>query len=776
MLTFKDQRIPKFGFTSADPTSDLPADILITGSKNLMYRGQNELEAVGGFKQSTYGGIPNRGGDLSMIIGKGWAVIGDMLDEGAGNITEFVGRSLWFTGVGDITAFNPGITAAPQALGNSPSQNNIPQVCVLNDTKNGYSTPFQIGLLKQFEAPLFLVATTGVLNKLNGTYSLVVTWLRDATGAESLPSPPSNISQFSNQTGIIQFPISTNPVNPRDRWRIYGTPSGFGAIGGYFFFTEIPERRVNTETGAGYAVESGVGFNVFRRNPTVTGFFSSEQIGKRLIFRDVSNAILHTATVTSVTTNTFTVKGVTYGDKITFSPAYSGALTNTTHNWSIDSFITALRQINIEWFDNELAAQQPPTDFFPPATTASFIAALGNVMVLVGTEDGLGVAVSVPNFPEAFPPDFRMNLSEPPVGVLSRPQDGFLYILGENSVTELRRTSSDLTPVAPRVVADQVGAAGQRAACMAGNDIYLFTKSKIPARVLSNGAVDTTFGNRVEALTKTWNEKKVSVSFDERKSYIAYCHGTAMLLYYPAFDYWTPPVDTTTIHVDGRPTGNSTSAFSLSGLIHTSFYGIQHTESGISANAGTNAAVGDSGDFSAADVGRVLRVPGAGPAGAEYVGLITAFSPTTTVLVTPNFSTNVSGVTVTVEGFNLYTFDRDTDNVDLTHSCEWVSRFAFGDYGLGLKPKTVTKAIVGMKSEATQKTIKFFRNFNLSASMGTDRSFTTTSGNHINNIVDCNNGEGQLIAAELSGNESRSKIYFLQLSGYASGIETNFGV
>jgi hypothetical protein len=754
---------------------------MITGSQNLMFRGVNELEVVGGFERTNYGGgNPNAGGDISQLVGKGYAIIGDQLNEGAGNITEFVGRSLWFTGVGDITVYMPGITAAPQALGNSPLQNNIPQVVVLNQTKNGYTSPFQVGLLDQLTAPTLLVATTPVLSKLNGTYSVQLTWFRDGTGGESLPSPPSNVVQFSNQTGLLNFPPPTNSANPRDRWRVFVTPSGFGAIGGYFFLTEVPERRVLTETGAGYAVESVVGFNAFRLNPNPTGFFSSEQIGKRLIFRDVSNVILHTATVTSVITNTFTIKGVTYGDRITFSPAYSGALSNTTHNWSIDSTVdgTNLRQINIEWFDNELIAVSPPIDAFPPATTASFIAALSNVMILIGTEEGLGIAVSVPNFPEAYPPDFRQNLSETPVGVLSRPQDGFLYVLCENSVHELRWTGAVTgSPISVRPVSNQVGAASQRAACQAGDDIYLFTKSKIPARILANGIIDISFGDRVEALMKTWDSSKVSLTFDEKKGYIAYCHNMTMLLYYPARDAWSAPIDITSIEAAGRPTGGSiSSAFTLGGLPHISFYEIR-----VIANlqtTATSATVTNAQPvFDPTDVGRFIRIPTAGPAGAEVFAKIITFNTQFSV-VTDTVMTNSVTVSATIEGFSLFTFDRNMSNVDLTYVADWKARFAFTDYGKEIEAKTLTKAVIGMKSSNTVHTMRFFRNYKLSAQMGADKTFTALAptGDHINNIVDLNHGEGQLISTELSGSSSRAKIYFIQVEGFTSGIRANFGV
>ena len=777
MITFDQVRIPRQGFTSVDPTADVPEDSLILGSKNLMYRGQNELESIGGFKRTLYGGVSNIGGDVTQIVGKGWAAIGDTVGEGSGNAVEGVGRSIWFTGTGDVTVYNPGITAAPQALGNSPLQNFIPQVCVLNEARNGYTTPFQVGLLKQITAPTFLVSATGVLNKLNGSYSVQLTWFRDATGAESLPSPPSNVTQFSNQTAILKFPLPTNAANPRDRWRVFGTAAGFGTVGGYFFHSEVPERRVSSESGNGYAVESGVGFNVFRRNPTVTGYFSSEQIGKRLVIYNNVAAVLHIATVTGVTTNTFTVKGVTYGDKITFSPAYSGALTNVLDAWSIDSVINdaAGRQILIEWFDNELGPEQPPTDFFPPATTATFIAGLGSSMILIGTADGNGIATSVPNFPEAFPPDFRSNLSEPPVGVLSRPQDGFLYVLGENSISVLSRTNSINNPILPDVVTDQVGVANQRAACMAGSDIYVFTKSKTAARVGSDGSLNLSFANRVEAIMKTWDETKVSVQFDERKGYVAYIHDTTMLLYYPAFDVWSTPVDVTDIEVAGKVQGSIKSAFTMRGLIHVSAF-VSTRSVNISASPGT-VIFSDFGAFTQNDVNRTILIPGAGPGASLYTGTILTVNGNGDVMtVEPALTLAVVTQPSTLGGFGMYTFDRDTSNIDLNFDSNWVARFSFSDYGVGLKPKTVTKAIVGMKSEAVVHTLKFWRNFKTDVQMGTSRTFTSLAGNHINNIVDCDEGEGQLISAELSGFESRAKIFFIQLNGYASGIETNYGL
>lgn len=778
---FKDVHIPKLGFTSADPTTSIPKDSLITGSQNLMYRGVDELETVGGFRRVTYGGIGNRGGDISQIVGSGWAAIGDTLDEGAGNIVEFVGRSLWFTGVGDITVFMPGITAAPQALGNSPSQNFIPQVVALNDAKNGYTVPFQVGLLDQLTAPTLIVSPTPLLSKLNGTYSVQLTWFRDATGGESLPSPPSNVVQFSNQTGILKFPLSTNAPNPRDRWRVFCTASGFGAIGGYFFLREVPERRVNLEDGNGYAVEnSGGGFNVFRRNPTVTGFFSSEQIGKRLVILNSVSSVLHVATITAVTTNTFAVKGVTYGDKVIFTPAYSGALTNTTDIWSLDSVITDPfgRELQLEWFDNELIPVSPPIDAFPPSTTATFIGALSNVMILIGTEEGNGIAVSSPNFPEAYPPDFRQNLPETPVGVLSRPQDRFLYVLCQNSIHELAWTGAvSGSPIAPRAVSNQIGAAHQRCACFAGNDIYLFTSTKKPARILFNGIIDVNFGDRVKAITETWIARKTSVSFDEGKNYVCYTNGTTMLLYYPGYDYWAPPTFLSEIENNGRPKGDIVSAFTLGGIIHTSVFTPSRTET-VSASPGITVTTG-AGELTASDVNVTISIPGAGVAGATYLGQIqTVDGGGGSFTVLPAISTSVSSVTATLGGFGLSTFDRDTDNVDLAFISIWKARFAFSDYGQELLPKTLTRSVVGMKSSDTTHTLRFFRNYKLSAQMGTDKTFTALSptGDHINNIVDLNHGEGQIISTELSGNSSRAKIYFVQVEGTTSGIRANFGV
>jgi hypothetical protein len=290
---------------------------------------------------------------------------------------------------------------------------------------------------------------------------------------------------------------------------------------------------------------------------------------------------------------------------------------------------------------------------------------------------------------------------------------------------------------------------------------------------MPDGSVDTVFGNRVEAMTKTWTADEVSVSFDERKGYVAYCFGNNLLLYYPGSDYWAPPVDILFIETIAAPGTFLRSAFTLNGVIHTSFYSIELVT--VTTAASSTTVNSSTNSFKPSDTGKKLTIPGAGPAGGNLIVTFTYVSANSGTMSLAATGT-VTDTLASMEGFDLWTFDRDTNNNDLTFDCEWTARFSFGDYGNGLMPKTVTKAVVGMKSEATQHTLRFFRNFKTDAQMGVDRNFTTPSGNHINNIVDCNDGEGQLISVELEGNESRSKVFFIQLEGYASGIETNYGL
>jgi len=90
------------------------------------------------------------------------------------------------------------------------------------------------------------------------------------------------------------------------------------------------------------------------------------------------------------------------------------------------------RELEIEFNDTDLLDIQAPTDQFP-ATDASFVSAIGNVVILIGTFNGVGLSPSNPNQPEAFPPFLASFIDETIVGV-SRPVSGFLYIFCRNSI------------------------------------------------------------------------------------------------------------------------------------------------------------------------------------------------------------------------------------------------------------------------------------------------------------------------------------------------------
>lgn len=789
---FEVVRVPREGATTSDPQSFLSENMLIAGSKNLMYRGNMELESVGGWKLANYGGLSsNRGGDVSWLVGAGWATIGDELNEGSGNIIEFVGRSLWFVGTGDITVWQPGITATPQALGNSALQNNIPQIAVQNESKNGYKTPVQVGLLQELNIPVIrsrALPGSGFAGLMNGTYAIQYTFIRESTGAESLPTEPSNVLSLTNQSLIIKFfgSTPTNAFLPRDKLRIYGTAAGFGGTGPFLFVQDVPVRRIVLESGIGYAIENpGSGNNVFRRNPTVTGYFSSEEIGKTLVIRDntpPAGVTLHIARVTGVNTNTFIVNGVTYGDKINFTPNYSSTTSNTDAFWFLTTNSAGLEsdaigdnEFEIEYTDNQLAAIQPPTDFFPPATTAQFIVGLVNVMVLVGTEDGLGVAVSVPNFPEAFPPDFRMQLPEKPVGVLARPLEGFFYIVCANSVHEVRWTGAvDGPPVTLRTVAEQIGAGNQKAMAHVGNDIYMYTMSHKAARILASGSIDMSFADRVETELLTWNSGDVSVSYDERKNFVMYSYAGRVLLYYPAYDIWTPIINFVDQESAGKPDGNVESLFTLNGLIHQSHYFIYNPT--VSINNGSNLANTAAPFWDHRHIGRVIFIPGAASGPSTLKARINSLNSNTQAVLSTTANITVSSVVSDVVGFDMWTFDRDITDIELQFSTNWAARFSYNDYGVGLNPKTVTRAKVGLKGTAGTYNLKFYRNYDSVNQLGPTRSFTITSGNHIGSVVDCNNGEGELMSVQLDGAGVRNKLFFIRLLGDESNIDTNFGV
>lgn len=210
---------------------------------------------------------------------------------------------------------------------------------------------------------------------------------------------------------------------------------------------------------------------------------------------------------------------------------------------SVQPAVVGQRQLEIEFNDQDLLALQAPENMFP-ASAASFVSALGNVLILLGTFKGVGLSPSIPNLPEAFPPDLASFISEPVTGV-SRPASGFLYVMTQNSIWIGMMSGAVMggTPIISRSLVTNIGIKHQKAAVTIGDALYIFSSGGKPIRISPEGQVESIFADRVIEAFTGWDASKVTVSYDEQANRVLFCHNKLIVSYDIDNDRWNSPVD-----------------------------------------------------------------------------------------------------------------------------------------------------------------------------------------------------------------------------------------
>jgi hypothetical protein len=233
------------------------------------------------------------------------------------------------------------------------------------------------------------------------------------------------------------------------------------------------------------------------------------------------------------------------------------------------------RTIEVDFLDNELLSVSPPDKAFAPTGSADFIVSLANVMILIGTYNGLGVSASVPGYAGQYPPENVQFLSERAIGVSFRPQDNHLWILCKNSIWLLVLTGATYgSPIALRPMVDNVGSANAQSHANVGLGLYWFTPGRVPARIDGDGTYDTTFGEAVKNDMASWDSTKVRVIFDEKNYSIIYTNGATTFIFYPVDGTWSPPIHNANVVLAGRPNGDIASMFYLQGVVHASVWNV----------------------------------------------------------------------------------------------------------------------------------------------------------------------------------------------------------
>jgi hypothetical protein len=210
----------------------------------------------------------------------------------------------------------------------------------------------------------------------------------------------------------------------------------------------------------------------------------------------------------------------------------------------------------LEYSSTDLVGKDlaPIDDFTPPA--AVFAVAVMDVVALIGcygdttsgvtaTTPGSAIAVSLPLFPESYPPDNLLILPEPPVGVLSRASDGFCFVGCKNSMHALTYTGGRI-PLNLQTVWSSTGIAAQHNMCIAeGGRLYAYAGQ--PARINNTPEPDTEFGDRVSEDMASWIQSAVVLGWDAKGKFVVYAHGQTILAFNVQTEEWSTPLDLSTL-------------------------------------------------------------------------------------------------------------------------------------------------------------------------------------------------------------------------------------
>ncbi|SRR6266566_3890599 len=388
-------------------------------------------------------------------------------------------------------------------------------------------------------------------------------------------------------------------------------------------------------------------------------------------------------------------------------------VTEATVNASTTDSIA--RAIEIEWADSDLLPIKPPLDNFPPEA-GNFVFTLGNVMCVAGTFGGVGLSVSVPGQPEAFPPDFASFLPEQIIGVAKgRAQNGFAYLLCANSVHAAMYTGAPGAPVIVRPVWDTIGCSGPASACVAGTTLYMATPDGSLVRTGTSGEPDTLFGTPIDAQITGWTPANIVVANDIKRKQVAFIHGQEAYLW--QFKS-TPSSDiiSSGVSVGGDSPGESVSQGRWSGTINL-------------------AAVTGSGQ------------------------------PTGTITSAITLGGRLKMLSHESSNYNIYTLDDGSTGVSTWFFT--TGHQAFGNPDI----KTVTGFQLGYDSTTSPTiTTTIYKNLNVSSGVS-GPSFVMDSTKKITSWQPTNIDQCEFAAIKLAGVGANQKLRFLQVKGYSSGVK-----
>lgn len=222
----------------------------------------------------------------------------------------------------------------------------------------------------------------------------------------------------------------------------------------------------------------------------------------------------------------------------------------------------------IDWSISDLQDEIPFVDASPPPP-AKWGFVFGNVVVLLGGEDGTAFAVSRPNYPGMFPFSFYSFLPEPITGVVANAATGVAYVLCPSSIHIASFTgAADVASVIPRQVTTQVGMLASKNGTLVGQNLYGFTREGM-FRLTPNGELDMDFCLPVKSDTRWWNQENVVVGYDVATNSVVYFHGWGAFSYNLTTERWSSFIDLRP-YLGGEIT--VVNAYTYNNALHFSFY------------------------------------------------------------------------------------------------------------------------------------------------------------------------------------------------------------
>lgn len=235
------------------------------------------------------------------------------------------------------------------------------------------------------------------------------------------------------------------------------------------------------------------------------------------------------------------------------------------------------RYIDLDWVDAELAGNDlAPIEDYPPPLGV-FAAVIQDVLAIIGcygdpsiemtaTTPGNGISVSLPLHPESFPPDNILFLPEPPVHVLSRASDGFVYILCKNSVHALLYTGGQMA-LSLRTVWAATGIVAPHNACLAsGGRLYAYTAKGGAIRIGNDGEPETAWAADIVEEMAAWYAPKVVVGWDNDTQTVVFGYLNTLLCFNVQTEEWSTPLGTT-----GLVAGEVCAAVTIGGNLHLTY-------------------------------------------------------------------------------------------------------------------------------------------------------------------------------------------------------------